>query len=161
MYRIYNDFSYDYIGDVANNSEPVSFAETSGVPAHLCICSSFNIYTINLEIESSLVSVDVMELPKKAGELISIRPTMITALNYRIICNDKDSDYFYYSELGKPNGINNNYAFYKYMTRYTFMKKDGTLVTAGDNQYYPPSEGSYVEGTLVTADVWMASLNYI
>jgi len=161
VYRIYNDFSFDYIGDVADNSEPVSFAETSGVPAHLCISSSFNIYTINLETESSLVSVDVMELPKKAGELTSIRPTMITALNYRIICNDKDSDYFYYSELGKPNGVNNNYAFYKYMTRYTFMKKDGTLVTGDDNQYYPPSEGSYVEGTLATEDVWMGSLNYI
>jgi hypothetical protein len=161
LYRIYKDGSYFLVGDVSNNGEIVSFAETSGVPGYLCICSNHQVYAVNLTSPDGEASISALTLPVRAGDTVNISPTMMTALNYRIIVNDYGKDYFYYSELGKPNGTDDQHAFYQYKTRYAYTKKDGTEVAFSDNQYYAPSEDSYVDGTLQKEDVWMGSLNFI
>jgi hypothetical protein len=160
LYRIYSDKSYYKLGSVGNNDEIVTFAETSGVPPYVCICSNNQILAVCLSTEDSETTIDYLTLPIRAGtDETPIVPTYICSLNYRIIVNDYLHDYFYYSELGKPNGVDNAHAFYQYKTRYQYTKNDGTIVSFSDNQYYPPTQDSYT-GELESETVWMGSLNF-
>ena len=159
LFRIYSDYSYFRLGSVSNNDEPVDFAETGGAPAFLCICSNYQVLSVGLEDEDSLATLEYLPLPIRTGTTdTSIRPTTICNLNYRIICNDYQHDYFYYSNLGKPNGVDNEHAFYVLKTRYKYTKNDGSFVTYDDNQYYAPSEDSYVEDTLESEEQWFGAL---
>ena len=54
LYRVYQDGSYFLVGDVSNNGEIVSFAETSGVPGYLCICSNHQVYAVNLTLPDGI-----------------------------------------------------------------------------------------------------------
>lgn len=153
----------------------VEFVETSGDPSFLVFCGYFffvngyakaeyhhYIFCFNLDSpEDEIVNIVPLNLPDAFDHGGSIKPTKIAFLNYRLIVNDEGRDYIYWSELNKPDGVDDRHAFQQKLTRYTFTKKDGTQVTASDNQYYPPAYGTYVEGTLQTEEVWMAALNNV
>lgn len=151
----------------------IEFVETSGDPSFLVFCGYFFVnfykgeyhhYVFCFDLDSpenEIVDIVPLELPDAFDHGGNINPTKIAFLNYRLIVNDEGHDYIYWSELNKPNGVDDVHAFQQKLTRYTFTKNDGTQVTAADNQYYPPAYGTYREDSLRTEEVWMAALNNV
>lgn len=183
LWRIYKDGTVKHVGAFGDSSDvfyftsDVYFAETSGDPAYLVIVGKgrFRVHGENEQNKVYYVSLDqdddetqgftgyvsAMALPDAYDHNGKISPSQIASLNYRLILNDEGHDYIYWSELNKPNGVEDGKAFYKELTRYTYTKTDGTQVTSADNQYYPPAYGTYQTGTLQTESVWMAALNNV
>lgn len=180
--RVYADGTQTYVARLGYNGlfvarlvGGIEFCETSGNDSHLVFCGRFTIpmyqnsefyivYSISLDAPDGGDYDDPLqplELPDAFDHVGKIKPSKIAYLNYRLIVNDEGHDYIYWSELNKPDGVDDIHAFQQKLTRYTFTKKDGTRVTASDNQYYPPAYGTYVDGTLQQEDVWMAALNNV
>lgn len=103
--------------------------------------------------------VPQITLPDAFDHEGKIEPTQIAQLNFRVILNDKDRDYIYWSEINRPQDSNDVHAFEQNLTQYAYTKNDGTAVTFDDNIFYPPAEGSYIAGTLTTQQVYTSSLN--
>ena len=186
LHRLYEDGTDVFVARLGPDSVSphvarlvgeVEFVETSGDPAFLVFCGYFfvnstakgeyhhYVFTFNLDT----VDVGYADVPKISPLIMpsafdhggGIKPTKIAYLNYRLIVNDEGHDYIYWSELNKPDGVDDRHAFQQKLTRYTFTTKDGHQVTASDNQYYPPAYGTYEDGTLQTEEVWMAALNNV
>src|SRR5574344_2145473 len=88
-----------------------------------------------------------------------IKPTQMVQLNFRVVMNDKDSDYIYWSELNRPSGSSDVHAFEQSLTQYAYTKTDGTVGTFDDNVFYAPAYGTYDPATLTTRTVYTSSLN--
>lgn len=180
--RVYADGTNTYVARLGYNGAfaarligGIEFCETSGNDSKLVFCGRFNIpmyqnsefyivYSISLDAPDDGDFYDPLqplELPDAFDHVGKIKPSKIAYLNYRLIVNDEGHDYIYWSELNKPDGVDDEHAFQQKLTRYTFTKNDGSQVTAADNQYYPPAYGTYVDGTLRTEEVWMAALNNV
>lgn len=100
-----------------------------------------------------------LTLPDAFDHEGKIVPTQMVQLNFRVILNDKDRDYIYWSEINRPSHPIDVNAFQQNLTQYAYTKNDGTAVTFDDNVFYPPAEGSYIAGTLTTQQVYTSSLN--
>jgi len=104
-------------------------------------------------------SCPVVMLPEAFDHAGYVKPTQMVQLNFRVIINDEDHDYIYWSGINRPRSSSDQHAFDQYLTVYAYTKTDGTQVTFSDNVYYPPSEGTYIPGTLSTNEVNTAVLN--
>ena len=91
-----------------------------------------------------------------AGE---IYPTQMALLNFRVILNDAEHDYIYWSELNRPTDALDTGAFEQSLTQYAYTKNDGTVVTFDDNVFYAPAVGTYDPATLTTQVVSTSALN--
>lgn len=103
--------------------------------------------------------LDEITLPNAFDHAGKIKPTQIAQLNFRVILNDKNRDYIYWSEINRPNDVSDVHAFEQNLTQYAYTKTDGTVVTFDDNVFYAPAEGSYIPGSLTTQQVYTSSLN--
>ena len=108
------------------------------------------------ETQDTLERIELPDSFTKDGE--KINPTDVAQLNFRVVLNDKGTDYIYWSEINRPSSSSDNTAFGQTLTRYAYTKTDGSQVTFDDNIYYPPAEGTYV-GTVETEEVFNSSLN--
>jgi len=88
-----------------------------------------------------------------------IDPTQMAQLNFRVILNDRDHDYIYWSEINRPTDATDAHAFEQSLTQYAYTKNDGTVVTFDDNVFYAPAVGTYDPATLTTQTVYSSSLN--
>ena len=104
-------------------------------------------------------STQPISLPDAFDHTGKVKPTQLAQLNFRLIVNDKDSDYIYWSEINRPNSTTDLHAFEQSITQYAYTKNDGTEVTFDDNVYYPPAYGTYDPATLTTQTVFSSALN--
>jgi len=88
-----------------------------------------------------------------------IDPTQMAQLNFRVILNDRDHDYIYWSEINRPTDETDTHAFEQSLTQYAYTKNDGTVVTFDDNVFYAPAVGTYDPDTLTTQTVYSSALN--
>lgn len=100
-----------------------------------------------------------IDVPNAFDHAGAIKPTQIAQLNFRLILNDENSDYIYWSEINRPSSTDDSHAFEQNLTQYAYTKNDGTEVTFDDNVYYPPAYGTYDPDTLTTQTVYSSSLN--
>ena len=106
---------------------------------------------------SSLAALANVTKPDKFEGSGKILPTQMAQLNFRVVLNDQNSDYIYWSEINRPSSSSDTHAFEQYLTKYAYTKTDGTVVTFDDNVYYPPAEGTYTG--LTTQTVYSSALN--
>ena len=98
-------------------------------------------------------------LPDAFDHYGKIDPTQMAQLNFRVILNDRDSDYIYWSEINRPTDATDAHAFDQSLTQYAYTKNDGTVVTFSDNVFYAPAVGTYDPATLTTQTVYSSALN--
>lgn len=108
---------------------------------------------------SPAVTCSEVTLPDAFDHAGKIKPTQMAQINFRVVLNDNNSDYIYWSELNRPTNASDTHAFEQYLTQYAYEKLDGTEVTFSDNVFYAPAEGSYVPGSLTTQETYTSSLN--
>lgn len=107
----------------------------------------------------SLSALSNITKPDAFDHAGKIMPTQMVQLNFRVVMNDKDSDYIYWSELNRPSGALDVHAFEQSLTQYAYTKTDGTVVTYDDNVFYAPAYGTYDPDTLTSRTVYTSSLN--
>ena len=100
-----------------------------------------------------------LTLPNAFDHAGTIWPSQIAQLNFRIVLNDENCDYIYWSELNRPTDANDTHAFEQNLTQYKYTKADGTQVTWDDNVFYAPAVGTYDPATLETRQTYTSSLN--
>lgn len=98
-------------------------------------------------------------LPDAFDHAGKVKPTQLAQLNFRLIVNDEDSDYIYWSEINRPRSALDIHPFEQSLTQYAYTKTDGTVVTFSDNVFYAPSAGTYNPNTLTTQTVYTSALN--
>lgn len=108
---------------------------------------------------SSLAALSNVTKPDKYDGSGKILPTQMAQLNFRVVLNDRNSDYIYWSEINRPSGSTDTHAFEQSITQYAYTKNDGTVVTFADNVFYPPAVGTYDPLTLTTQTVYSSALN--
>jgi hypothetical protein len=107
----------------------------------------------------SLSALSRITKPDAFDHIGKIQPTQMAQLNFRVVLNDRNSDYIYWSELNHPSGASDAHAFEQSITQYAYTKNDGTVVTFADNVFYPPAVGTYDPLTLTTQTVYSSALN--
>lgn len=170
LYRIYKDGSVlavcNFIaaqGEMAQifNTD-ITVAETSGDPSYLIVCANGYVFPVQMkDTETTFKTVRAMVMPTSYVTNGAVRASSVAYLNFRIVVSEENSDYIYWSELNKPNGVNDNRAFQQQLTKYAYTKNDGTVVSFSDNVYYPPAYGTYQDGTLTKRTEWMGALNNV
>lgn len=98
-------------------------------------------------------------LPDAFDHAGDIYPTQMVQLNFRVILNDAEHDYIYWSEINRPTDALDTTAFEQSLTQYAYTKTDGTVVTFDDNVFYAPAVGTYDPDTLTTQVVSTSALN--
>ena len=115
--------------------------------------------TIADPTSASQLELPNLTLPVAFDHNNRIDPTQMAQLNFRVILNDRDSDFIYWSEINRPTDATDTHAFEQSLTQYAYTKNDGTVVTFADNVFYAPAVGTYDPATLTTQTVDSSALN--
>lgn len=94
LYRIDYADNVEKLGNVANGSGRVSFAETGGLRPMLLIADGINLWCYDLLNGGGLTQIT---LPARYGRTDSITPSHVCVVGGSIVVNDTGSGYLYYS----------------------------------------------------------------
>jgi len=100
LYRFDLNGNKTKIGNVANNGNRISFAETGGPRALLLIADGANLFYYNLLEGGGLHPIQLPERITERGG--TINPTFVSVVEGCIVVNDAGSGYVYYSPISYP-----------------------------------------------------------
>lgn len=100
LYRFDLNGTKTKIGNVANNGNRISFAETGGPRALLLIADGANLFYYNLLEGGGLHPIQLPERITERGG--TINPTFVAVVEGCIVVNDAGSGYVYYSPISYP-----------------------------------------------------------
>lgn len=95
VYRVEADGTATAVGDVAENTSRVSFAETGGERPLLLVADGANLFYYNLREGGGFTPV---QLPGRINGETNILPTHVAVVSGSIVVNDSGSGYVYYSQ---------------------------------------------------------------
>lgn len=140
LYRLDWVGNCDLIGQVANGSSRVHFAETGGINPYLLIADGSNLWAYNLIEGGELRRITLPE--RVTGDGGQINPSHVAVVSGSVVINDRTSGFLYYTI---PYPLNND-------TRVVFQTQmvDGKKVPV-----YDPDNPYKVMTTEVDAFDWM------
>lgn len=95
VYRVDADGTVSAVGEVAENTAGVSFAETGGERPLLLVADGASLQYYDLKNGGGFTAV---QLPERITGEANIRPTHVTVVSGSIVVNDSGSGYVYYSQ---------------------------------------------------------------